>query len=214
LLLNQQHLLVFNLKAAFRGEELSQQFSLYNFGGSSLDMEGAITSMPGLDVMFESENVPHHAFTRMTMTLESSQSQLGFTREKVQIMSPDSTVIVTLPVQFTLEEKPVSNGAGPHLTISRLSHNLKVVKEGQQRTIDVTLANNGRSILNLERLESNCDCLTFELPKSALAQGESTVLKVTYNATNRVGYERKTLAIFTNDPDQPTRVLTFRAQVK
>lgn len=206
---------VFNLKSGFRGDRLTQQYSLFNFGGKQLDMKKAITSMPGVTVSFEPEEVPHNSFSRITVSLQSNEEHnLGFTREKLQIMSPDSALIATVPLQFTLEEIPTKNTAGPHMSISRLRHDFRVVKQNEQKTVSITLTNSGRSILNVERVEANCDCLEFELGKQELEQGESTILTVTFNATDRIGYERKTLALFTNDPDQPTRVLTFKAHVK
>lgn len=208
---------VFNLNSGFRGETLSGKFSLYNFGGQSLDMQQVITSIPGIDVSFEPQQVPHNSFSRVTITLQSSEEQVpGFTRDRLNIMHADSSVIVTLPVQFTLEPAPAygQHTEGPRIAVSRLNHDFRVMKVGGYESVNITISNTGRAPLKIEALEANCDCLEYELDSTELAQGTSTQLKVSFNASNRLGYERKTLALFTNDPSQPTKVLTFKAHVK
>lgn len=208
---------VLNLKSGFRGEELTGKFNLYNFGGKALDMQGVITSMPGMSVSFEPEQVPHNSFSRITLHFQSSTEQaLGFTRERLSIMDRDSSVIVTLPVQFTLEQTPAygQHSEAPKMAVSKLTHDFRVMKVGDYESVSITISNTGSSPLKIEALEANCDCLEYELESSELAQGVSTKLTVSFNAKDRKGYERKTLALFSNDPNQPTRVLTFKAHVK
>jgi hypothetical protein len=206
---------VFNLKRGFRGDQLTGQFNLYNFGGSDLDLQQVFTSMPGVGVSFEPRVVPHHSFTRLTVTLYDSRlHDLGFTREKMVMWDANSTVIATVPVQFTLEQAPRSATNGPHMALSQLSHDFRVIEEGDYESVNITVTNTGQSPLSIHKLESNCQCLEYELDATSLEQGESANLKVSFNAKGRQGYERKTLALFTNDPEQPTRVLTFRAHVK
>ncbi len=208
---------VFNLKSGFRGQELTAKFSLYNFGGKKLDMQDVRTSMPGLTVSFEPEEVPHNSFSRVTISLKSDESQaLGFTRDRLKLLGADSSVIAILPVQFTLEPTPAygQHSQAPHLAVSKLTHDFRVMKEGDYESVNITISNTGSGPLKIEGLEANCDCLEYELGNMELAQGTSASLKVSFNAKNRQGYERKTLALFTNDPTQPTKVLTFKAHVK
>ncbi|MCE7992296.1 MAG: DUF1573 domain-containing protein [Roseivirga sp.] len=208
---------VFNLKSGFRGDKLSEKFSLYNFGGKTLNMEGVLTSIPGIKVSFEPEEIPHNSFSRITISLQSnSEHALGFTRDKLQLINSDSTVLAILPVQFTLEQTPEygRHTEAPHLALSKLTHDFRVMKAGDYESVNITISNTGRGPLKIEALEANCDCLEYELDSREVAQGSSVSLKVSFNAANRLGYERKTLALFTNDPNQPTRVLTFKAHVK
>lgn len=208
---------VFNLKNGFTGQELMGKFSLYNFGGETLNMKNVHTSMPGLTVSFEPEEIPHNSFSRVTISLKSDESHdLGFTRNRLNLMDEDSSVIATLPIQFTLEQTPAygQHPEAPHLAVSKLTHDFRVMKAGDYESVSITISNTGSSPLKIEALEANCDCLEYELDTMELAQGTSARLKVSFNAKDRLGYERKTLALFTNDPTQPTKVLTFKAHVK
>lgn len=208
---------VFNLKSGFRGDELSGRFNLYNFGGTTLNMKNMLTSIPGINVSFEPEEIPHNSFSRVTISLQSNNEHpLGFTRAKLNLMDSDSALVATLPVQFTLEQAPQygQHSEVPHLVLSKLTHDFKVMEVGDYESVNITISNTGSGPLKIEALEANCDCLEYELDSMEIAQGASASLKVSFNAANRLGYERKTLALFTNDPDQPTRVLTFKAHVK
>ena len=206
---------VLNLKSAFLGDSLKGSFSLYNFGGRALNLSGAFTSQPGVSLSFMPEKVGHNAFTRLTVGVDTQGAALGFTREKFSVFDADSSLIFTIPLQYTLEKRPMlSAGVVPHLTLSKLTHDFKVMKKGTRKQVNIRLTNTGNALLRIEKLESNCNCLQYKMVPQALKAGQSVVLTVTFNATNRMGYERKTLALFTNDPEQPTKVLTFEAHVK
>ena len=207
---------ILNLKSAFLGDPLQGSFSLYNFGGKELDLAGSFTSQPGLRVSFGPEKVRHNSFTRLTVHMETKEATLGFTREKFSVFLADSSLLFTIPLQYTLESRPthLSAGAVPHLTLSKLTHDFKVMEQGSREQVDIRLTNTGNAPLWIEKLESNCNCLEYEMVPQELEAGQSVVLTVAFNAANRMGYERKTLALFTNDPDQPTKVITFKAHVK
>lgn len=207
---------ILNLKSVFLGDPLQGSFSLYNFGGQELELAGAYTSQPGVRVSFGPEKVGHNAFTRLTVHMETKEAALGFTRERFSVFTSDSSLLFTIPLQYTLENRPMgmSTRAVPHLTLSKLTHDFKVMEKGTREQVDIRLTNTGNAPLWIEKLESNCTCLEYEMVPQELEAGQSVVLSVTFNATNRKGYERKTLALFTNDPDQPTKVITFKAHVK
>lgn len=206
---------VLNLKSAFLGDSLKGSFSLYNFGGRELNLAGAFTTQSGVNVNFKPEKVKHNAFTRLTVNLDTQGAAPGFTRENFSVFDADSSLLFTIPLQYTLEKRPIlPAGAVPHLTLSKLMHDFKVMKKGTRQQVNIRLTNTGNARLQIEKLESNCNCLQYKMVPKSLKAGQSVVLTVTFNATNRMGYERKTLALFTNDPKQPTKVITFEAHVK
>ena len=208
---------VFNLKRGFRGDRLEATFTLFNFGGEALELAGATATYPEIEVTFEGATVNHNAFTRINVVLNSSsESTLGFHREIVKILNESGEEITALPIQYSLEAKPASRqpGVSPNLVVSRSNHDFKVMEVGQKKSVSIVVTNRGQDVLDIERLEANCDCLEFEMPTRSLAHGESAELVVTFNASGRLGFERKTLALFSNDPGRPTRVLTFKAHVK
>lgn len=209
---------VFNLKAGYKGDTLQNTFDVYNLGGSNLEL-GRVYVNDSTWVTFDPEVIRHNQFGHMTISMwATDKAPSGFHKIPISLKLAGDT-ISNLPVQFTLlpglqyaQDEQVSGG--PTLTTNLINHDFKVLEVGEIQSVEVVLANLGQEDLKLEKLESNCDCLTYEIPKMTIAPGESISMTVTFNATGRIGLERKTLAIFSNDATNPTHVLTFRAHVK
>ena len=208
---------VFNLKAGYKGDTLSNTFDVYNLGGTDLDLS-EVKVNDSIWVSFEPQLIKHNQFGRMTIAmLAGENSPSGFQKLSLGLVNEDK-VFSNLPIQFTLLP-PVKNAeeivsGSPTITSSIINHDFKVMKVGEVQSVEITLANLGQGELKIERLETNCDCLTYELAEQSLASGSNTSMIVTFDAHGRIGLERKTLAIFTNDPANPTLVLTFKAHVK
>ena len=209
---------VFNLRAGYKEDTLSATFEVYNFGGENLKLDD-ITINDSTWVTFEPKEIKHNQFGHMTLRMyNSTKATSGFQKMNLELKKEGNT-FSNLPVQFTVMPKKQFVDAelvsgGPALTASSINHDFKEVEEGKIESTIITLANVGNEDLMIEKLESNCDCLTFDIQKTTLSSGETQSLYINFNAQGRRGLERKTLAIFSNDPNNPTLVITFRAYVK
>ncbi|NVK83767.1 MAG: DUF1573 domain-containing protein [Cytophagia bacterium] len=209
---------VFNLRGGYKGDTLKGTFDVYNLGGADLDLSNVQVS-DSVWVSFVPQTIKHNQFGQMTIAFVASKNApSGFMKTSIELKNEEK-VFSSLPIQFTLlppkayaEDELVSGG--PTLTSSIINHDFKVMKVGEVETVEISLANLGKADLVIEKLQSNCDCLSYDLSEDILKPQQSTVLQVTFNATGRIGLERKTLAIFSNDPANPTLVLTFKAHVK
>lgn len=203
---------VLNLRSGVRGDTLSAFFDVYNLGGKDLSTVN-LTGGDSVQISFSTDKVEHHAFSKMRIDfISNSKTELGF-QKRVFKLYTNKKLVTALPVQYTILPKKESNGQGPNLNTGISSHDFKVMKVGSTKEISISLANNGNQSLVIEKIESNCDCLNYN-DISSIAPGRSEILKVMFNATGRIGLERKTLAIFSNDPLKPVQILTFRAHVK
>ncbi len=204
---------VFNLKRGFIGDTLQAAFDVYNFSGQELSFENLETDSI-YQLHFEPAIIQHNGFARMTVSLVSEGLEGGFVKDRLDFYKGEK-LRGSIPIQYTLIPKPQDAALdAARISISRDSHDFKVVKVGAEVTTSFMLRNRGAKVLDLSKIESNCDCLTYQLPKTELGIGEEVEMSVTFNAKNRIGLERKTLAIFSNDPEQPTQVITIRAHVK
>jgi uncharacterized protein DUF1573 len=207
---------VFNIGLGFNNKGFSKIFTLYNFGGDSLDLRNVTSELENVVFKFSPALISHNQFTRMELIYSPGPKlQRGFIRERISLFDTKNKLIAVLPVQFTLEDDlTTNNGSAPKLTVSKLSHDFKVMSTGLIKEVSIKISNNGNADLSLLKLESNCDCLTYSLEDDVLSPGQSAELIVKFNADQRMGYERKTLAIFSNDPNESTKVLIFKAHVK
>lgn len=203
---------VFSLKAGEVGDTLSAIFDVYNLGGKDLNLETVFTS-DSVKVSFIPNEIAHHQFGRMKVEFVSNDnSRLGFQRQIIKVYQ-EGRLLAALPIQYTLVPRLSSNEGGARLSTSIVNHDFKVMKIGSNKEVTVSIANNGSEALIIERMESNCDCLIYNRIES-IDPGTSQNLRVVFNAKGRLGLERKTIAIFSNDPNKPVQVLTFRAHVK
>lgn len=207
---------VFNLGTGFNTDEFSRSFTLYNFGGDSLDLSDISTENKDLKFQFSPAKIAHNQFTRMELSYSpDSMLTRGFVRENLSLWDANKKLIAVIPVQYTLEDDLTSqNGLAPKLLVSKESHDFKVMSSGLMKQVSIKISNIGDVDLSFFKIESNCDCLTYSLKTDELSPGQSTELIVQFNADQRMGYERKTLAIFSNDPTESTKVLVFKAHVK
>ena len=209
---------VFNLKAGYKGDTLRATFDVYNLGGENLQLNDIVIN-DSTWVTFEPREIKHNQFGHMTIQMYSTDmAPSGFQKVNIELRREDKT-LANLPVQFTLipKQRFADNelvAGGPALTSSVINYDFKELNVGDVETTTITLANVGNDDLQIEKLESNCECLTYDLKKMKLKSGESQSFNVSFNAKGRIGLERKTLAIFSNDPTNPTLVITFRAHVK
>lgn len=194
---------VFNLKRGFIGDTLEVSFDVYNFSGQALEFEEL--QMDSIyQVHFEPVVIEHHAFARMTVKLISDGLEGGFFKERLNFNRGEK-LVGSIPIQYTLMPRPVEASIeAPKISLSKLNHDFKVIKVGDKVQTSISIRNSGAESLLLSKIESNCACLAYELPKDELAIGEEVELKVIFNAKDRIGLERKTLAIFSNDPAKPT----------
>ena len=204
---------VFNLKHGYLGDTIRATFDVYNFSGGQLDFYDLQTDSI-YDVKFEPDSIEHNSFARMTLSLFSRGLELGFAKERISFYKEDK-LMLSLPIQYTLVQRALASGLeSSKFSINKLDHNFKVISVGDVVDTEFVIRNSGGADLEISNIESNCDCLRYELDHKKIKIGDSQVLRVIFDATDRIGLERKTLAIFTNDPERPTQVLTIRAHVK
>jgi hypothetical protein len=204
-----------NFKFGFIGDTLSAEIVLYNFSGKEIDLS-EVTSELNYDLVFLPSLVKHNGFTMMRAQLiTDSTFALGFTRTMVELKDVSDSLIFAIPVQFTLEERPSNpEGNSPRLAINMTEYDFKSLDGNSIDSTQIVITNVGTSLLELKKIESNCSCLTYKSPKNSLEAGESIQIEVFFNTKDRAGYERKTLALFTNDPTRPTSIVTFKANVR
>lgn len=202
---------VFNLRAARRGKELHGIFDLYNFSGHELDLQD-VSMSDSIKIQFEPSIVPHHTFTRARIQYQSSDTaSLGFNRTAVPILNHGDT-LAFIPIQYSL--LPASAIAAPNVEVNRKNFDFKVVKQGDKKTEVTFLSNNGSKPIQILSIESNCECLTYELSENVIAPGENIQLRVNFDSTDRLGLEQKTVSVFLDSDTQPVINFMFKAHVK
>ena len=101
----------------------------------------------------------------------------------------------------------------PKLVLQQNSFEFGDIKQGETVSHTFVLTNSGGDLLKIANVQASCGCTAAVPEKSELAPGESTNLTVKFNSTGRQGAQKKTVKIFTNDPQAPEMTVTITGNV-
>lgn len=80
-----------------------------------------------------------------------------------------------------------------------------------QRYVKIT--NNGKSPLQIWRIDTDCGCVKLDKVKMTISPGETALLEVTFDAVLKSGTQNKQIKLYTNDPLNKEFLLTAHAKV-
>jgi hypothetical protein len=73
--------------------------------------------------------------------------------------------------------------------------------------------NKGDTQVHIKAVKPSCGCTTAALAKNDVAPGEKGEITATFNIGTFTGLQHKTITVETDDPKNPTTVLTFNATI-
>ena len=88
---------------------------------------------------------------------------------------------------------------GPKAKINQSEYDFKNIKQGKIVDHNFIITNTGGDILKITNVRASCGCTAATPEKSELKPGESTVIKVSFNSSGRVGPQSKFVYVTTND---------------
>ncbi|WP_235114712.1 DUF1573 domain-containing protein [Cyclobacterium qasimii] len=67
--------------------------------------------------------------------------------------------------------------------------------------------------MNIRKIVTNCDCLSFDIPTMDIPSGEKVDLVFTFDPKGRRGIDHKTITFFSNDPLTPTKTVVIKSRI-
>lgn len=102
----------------------------------------------------------------------------------------------------------------PQLFIAQKEIDLRDISSKMIVRRTVTLTNKGRQMLEIKKIEGNCECLVIEAPKETLEPGESMELSLTFDPIGRKGIDQRNIYFFTNDPVNPVQLIVLKSRIE
>lgn len=103
----------------------------------------------------------------------------------------------------------------PRLVVEPTHVDLGVVRQGGTYDFSYIVTNAGRSNLLIRRIGSTCGCTVTEPSEPQLIKpGEQLTIDASFDSSDRIGPQRKTIAIYSNDPHRRRTAVTFSAEVE
>ncbi len=213
--------------------------SLFNMGKVYLNGDPAVRDFPFLNAGVDPVKVtkvvaPDYITVEVTPSTVDTKSsghvkiiydgkkrnRYGHQNDNVEIHTNDElepvksfTVYATLEDYFG-ELKPEDMAKAPRLTLSTSTLDMGRVRDNSTVVREVTITNNGRSVLNIHAAQPNCTCVSAQVEKPALKPGESTTMKITFDSHGRKASQLKAVTLYSNDPQNPVQRFTFSAYVE
>lgn len=157
----------------------------------------------------------------MTVTYAAKEKgDLGFFSENITFITNEPVDSIKSYTLFANVEEffaPMSKEdfeKAPRLSFGEQVYDFNRTKEGKEVENEFELFNNGKSVLNIRKVDSNCTCLKAELSKNDLAPGESATIRAVFDSSGRKGNQQKAITVYSNDPSSPVQRLTVKGYVE
>lgn len=114
---------------------------------------------------------------------------------------------------FSLALAGQSPARAPRLIVEKEVVDLGHLRPESFIDFEVRVANLGNADLVIENIDTTCGCTNVEMLHRKIAPGETSVLKVRYNANNHQGSLSRYITLFTNDPARQEQRITVKVKV-
>lgn len=122
--------------------------------------------------------------------------------------------ILFLTALFALNMS-VFAASGPSIQFEKKLYDFGQINEDDKTASYVfTFDNTGDAPLIIQKALASCGCTTPEYPLEPISPGATGYIKVTYNTVGRPNAFQKTITVYSNDPVNPTVVLTIKGDVR
>ncbi|MDH3648207.1 MAG: DUF1573 domain-containing protein [Saprospiraceae bacterium] len=101
----------------------------------------------------------------------------------------------------------------PAIVFDSQKFNFGEIYHGDKVQHDFVFTNKGNRDLEIKNVWVSCGCTKPSYPFLAIAPGEQGTIGITYNSVGKQGYQRATVRVMTNDPDQSEVVLRINGRV-
>ena len=112
---------------------------------------------------------------------------------------------------FLLAAAPVL--AAPSLSVKKPVHDFGTITQGEKVEHTFTVRNRGNEPLTIHQIRSSCGCTAASLSAKTISPGRSGEVRVTFDSSNFYGQVTKTVHLDSNDPRNPSAVLTMEGKI-
>jgi hypothetical protein len=118
------------------------------------------------------------------------------------------------PSSQPVQAAPATPGAYPTIEFDDTVHEFGTVFENKDVEHSFRFENKGEANLLIEKVKTTCGCTVADYTKEPIAPGESGTVDVVFKTRRRKGVQKKTIFVYTNDPQQPQAKLELSGKVQ
>lgn len=125
------------------------------------------------------------------------------------------TLIISIFLLFFKNVKVHADDNNPKIVFNEINHDFGKVKQGTEINYEYKFKNEGKGKLILTSVRPSCGCTGVTLDsKVEYEEGESGIIKISFNTQGRLGIQLKNVFVNTNDPINPQVNLSIRCEIE
>ena len=207
-------------KVLTRDEPASSSFEVYNGGEQAIHVD-SVWAPAHVQVKLVPDTLAPGAIGQLLISYEAKAvGRLGFQSENITLFTNDGnepvkaiSLYTTIAEYFPpMTDEEIKKAA--HLKIYQPVFDFERLQKDSVYKTTYTITNSGQSLLQIRQLETNCSCVIATIDKTEIKPGKEATVTVTFNTSERLGNQQKSVTIYTNDPIAPAQRLTFKAYIE
>jgi len=115
---------------------------------------------------------------------------------------------------FLVRALPGQGTSPPDIEFSEELWDFGTIKRGNVVTHIFEVKNTGESPLVISNVRTSCGCMAVLVSSREIAPDSSSQIKVSFNSLGYEGKITKCIWVESNDPDEPRKILTIKANVE
>lgn len=196
-----------------QGEIVSHTFVLTNSGGDLLKITNVQASCGCTAASPEKSELAPGESTDLTVKF-NSKGRMGKQLKTVKIFTNDpESPEMTLTINGNVVTSEQTGGT-PTIYFPETQHDFGQVSEGEKINYTFRFVNKGQAELVIKDVKSSCGCTAALVSSSNIKPGQEGTIKVEFDTKNRSGKNSKTVTVQSNDPKDPTKILTIYADIQ
>jgi uncharacterized cupredoxin-like copper-binding protein len=202
----------FDFGAIKQGETVSHTFVLTNSGGDLLKINNVRASCGCTAASPEKSELAPGESTNLTVKFNST----GRNGNQVKTVTVFTNDPQSPEMKITISGNVVNgeqSGGVPTIYFPEVQHDFGQVSEGEKVNYTFSFINKGTSELIIKDVKSSCGCTAALLSSSNIKPGQEGTIKVEFDTKNKSGKNSKTVTVQSNDPKDPTKILTIYADI-
>lgn len=197
------------------GETVSHDFIILNQGGDILEITKVKASCGCTAANPSKKQLAPGDSTSISVKFNSTRRS-GKQKKYVYIFSndPETPQLRLLFTANVIAKDKNSALAQPVVKLSKYTHNFGNIKGGEVYDFSVSVINAGKANLTIKKIKSSCGCTAALMSEKLIAPQKKAELNIKFDTKNLSGQVARTVTLFTNDPVNPTRVITLIANIE
>ena len=209
-----------NMGEAFTNEPKFKHVEFFNFSKSTLDKSELVFQGPSYITISQVQDSvrPQERGLLLISYDGKAKNDLGFFEDRTVIswggkQKVELDIMADVFEYFAPFAKENLNTV-PQLFIENKEINLGTISPNAMQNRTVNLTNKGQQILEIRKIQGNCECLKLEMVRTSINPGETLEMKVTFDPKGRFGIDQRNIYIFSNDPVNSVQLVVVKSRVE